>query len=184
MMAMTFVLRLDQPGLALWLLTALLGLIAFYARGRLRVVIAVLGLVDLGFCLVYLVHASFFTLTALFEPGSLAERSLFALVATGTMIVSIGIGQALLGTKPPQAPSGLEVVLPVRRLHARRLLSALALLGILWPQYALAATYTWNSIIISRPERAWPVVGGAVAFTLYLLPLWDVLARGWRPERS
>lgn len=158
-------------------LPVILGPLSLVTGGRLRRLMAGSSLADL-------VVLTIFQLVLFMGAFSqeLSSKLLGLGVAAAAWLVFY---LAVIG--PSNLPRWVESVLPVRGLHARRLIAAIAVLAIPapgWPVLrGMAELFlgSWKQDEYSQALFSVFVAGYAI---LYFLPLWDVLARGWHPKMA
>lgn len=92
------------------------------------------------------------------------------------VVYALSVGGTIELLRRKSLPEGM---LPVRGIWAQHLCAALCLVGFAyvvigdaWPMFYASTT--------PAAERFWALLM-ALAVTAYFVPLWDVLARGWRP---
>jgi hypothetical protein len=172
LLGLCFLFRSPLPLIIGWPLLAIFGLVAFRRNGPARVNYAYLNLLDLGLLVLLYLCLAF----------NLALWSNVAFVLGAISVVN-GLGLVVLLHCAPQLPEWLTSILPLRGLHARRLLAALGIALLLEPVLYIAARAALGQRldtngILSAPVGATVIVG----LVFMMLPLWDVLARGWHLE--
>ena len=153
----------------IWLLSAVFALCSLRTRGSLYLLYLIAGLLALaasGWCSL--------TLGVFWICGKglpLAMRG----VGVGLVLgIAIGTCLVLLMARSRRLPGWLEATLPVRGVHAHRLLAAVALLVVAGPAVTVASLFIGS---VSVPTH--PVIGmvlAAAGFVGYFTPLWSHLA--------